>query len=82
MTCYPVDSPQKYRRFSSLLDYYLLRWLLMEGGHKIGHSANCMAEHFSQVIYGLVSDMSVSVADFIDSAPGTFVDAFSSSRVR
>jgi len=34
-----LDSPQKYRRFASLLDYYLLLWFLIYGGHKIGHSA-------------------------------------------
>jgi hypothetical protein len=34
---YRVDSPRQYRRFSLLLLCYLLRWFLIEGGHKIGH---------------------------------------------
>src|SRR5580704_978978 len=37
---------------------------------------------WEKVIYGLVSGTSVSVADFTDSAPGTFVDALSPCRVR
>ena len=36
--CYSDDSQRWYRRFSPLLLCYLLRWFLIEGGHKIGHS--------------------------------------------